>query len=174
MSTYAMQKVAQMNDNISFMADKSKYVDTRKYYRQRALNLFIEKGEPFEEDGIHNSGVKIEISSIHRKKLVRRLMKDYLTGLINLRYSKVDVVSTDIYGISMSELQKIDDNEYVCTACYVQKFVGYRDNTPMFSDKTHRKIKIYIHAEETIDDEEFNPSCLVYLGDVTASEITRI
>lgn len=47
-------------------------------------------------------------------------MKDYLTGLINLRYSKVDVVSTDIYGISMSELQKIDDNEYVCTACYVQ------------------------------------------------------
>ncbi len=91
MSTYAMQKVAQMNDNISFMADKSKYVDTRKYYRQRALNLFIEKGEPFEEDGIHNSGVKIEISSIHRKKLVRRLMKDYLTGLINLRYSKAIV-----------------------------------------------------------------------------------
>lgn len=50
MKQRAQQKVAQMNDNISFMADKSKSLDTRNYYKGRALNLFIEKGEPFEEE----------------------------------------------------------------------------------------------------------------------------
>lgn len=50
MKQRAQQKVAQMNDNISFMADKSKSLDTRNYYKRRALNLFIEKGEPYEEE----------------------------------------------------------------------------------------------------------------------------
>lgn len=175
MSRYALQKVAHMNDCISFLADKSKDLDTRKYYRQKALNLFIEKGEPYKvDDEIRNEGVKIYVSSAFRRKPTCRLIKDYLTGLINLRYSKVDIVSTEICEIKKSELQKIDDNEYVSTVCYVQKITGYKDNMPMFQDKTRRKIKIHIYAEKTIDDEGINPSYLVYLGDVTALETTKI
>ena len=127
MKQRAQQKVAQMNDNISFMADKSKSLDTRNYYKRRALNLFIEKGEPYEEEGIHNTGVKMETTSIYRKKPSRRLMKDYFTGLVNLRYSKVDIQSTKVHEIEVSNLQKIDDNKYVCTAYFEQVFVGYRE-----------------------------------------------
>lgn len=43
MKQRAQQKVAQMNDNISFMADKSKSLDTRNYYKRRALNLSSKK-----------------------------------------------------------------------------------------------------------------------------------
>ncbi len=170
MKQRAQQKVAQMNDNISFMADKSKSLDTRNYYKKRALNLFIEKGEPFEEEGIHNTGVKMETTSIYRKKPSRRLMKDYFTGLVNLRYSKVDIQSTKVHEIEVSDLQKIDDNKYVCTAYFEQVFVGYRDGVPVYKDRTRKKVKVYILAEETIDGQEF----IVLLGDVTALETNRI
>ncbi len=170
MKQRAQQKVAQMNDNISFMADKSKSLDTRNYYKRRALNLFIEKGEPYEEEGIPNTGVKMETTSIYRKKPSRRLMKDYFTGLVNLRYSKVDIQSTKVHEIEVSDLQKIDDNKYVCTAYFEQVFVGYRDGRPVYKDRTRKKVKVYILAEETIDGQEF----IVLLGDVTALETNRI
>lgn len=170
MKERAQQKVAQMNDNISFMADKSKDKKTRNYYRGKALNLFIEKGEPFEEEGIHNTGVKMETTSIYRKKPVRRLMKDYFDGLVNLKYSKVDIKSTKVHEIEVSDLQKIDDNKYVCTAYFEQIFIGYQDGKPAYKDRTRKKVKVYILAEETIDGQEF----LVLLGDVTALETTRI
>ena len=37
----AAEKVAQMNDYISFMASKKKSVENRKYYKTKALNLYI-------------------------------------------------------------------------------------------------------------------------------------
>lgn len=165
-------KVAQMNDNISFMADKSKDLETRNYYREMALNLFIEKGEPFEDvGGIMNSGVKMETTSVYRKKPSRRLMKDYFTGLINLRYSKVDVQSTEARRIEVSDLEKIDDEgNYVATAYFEQIFVAYRDGRIVYKDKTRKKVKVYVFAEETIDGTEF----IVRLGDVTALETSKI
>ena len=170
MKQRAQQKVAQMNDNISFMADKSKDLNTRNYYKGRALNLFIEKGDPYEEEGIRNTGVKMETTSVYRKKPLRRLMKDYFTGLVTLRYSKVDIQSTKVHEIEVSDLQKIDDNKYVCTAYFEQIFIGYQDGKPVYKDRTKKKVKVYILAEETIDGQEF----IVLLGDVTALETSRI
>lgn len=162
------QMVAQMNDNISFMADKGKSLDTRKYYRKKALNLFNGKGEPFEENGVTNPGVKMETTSKYRKKPVSKLMKNYFDGLINLRYSKVDIQTTKVNEIKVSDLQKVGDNQYVCTACFEQVFVGYRDGIPVYKDRTRKKVKVYITAEETLDGTEF----IVNLGDVTALETT--
>lgn len=170
MKQRAQQKVAQMNDNISFMADKSKDLNTRNYYRGKALNLFIEKGEPFEEEGALNEGVKMETTSAYRPRPTRRLMKKYFTGLVNLNYSKVEIKTTKVHEIEIGELQKIDDNKYVCTAYFEQVFVGYRDGRAIYKDRTRKKVKVYIITEETIDRQEF----MVLLGDVTALETTLI
>lgn len=167
---HAQQKVAQLSDYISFMADKSKDLETRNHYKKRALDLFIQKGEPFEEEGIHNTGVIMETTSVYRKKPSRRPIKSYLTGLVNLRYSKVDIQSTKVHEIEISDLQKVDDNKYVCTAYFEQTFVGYRDGTPLYKDRTRKKVKVYILAEEIIDGEKF----IVLLGDVTAIENSSI
>lgn len=169
MKQRVQQKVAQMNDNISFMADKSKDLNTRNYYRGKALNLFIGKGEPFEEEGIHKTGVKMETTSVYRVKPTRRLMKDYFTGLINLRYSKVDIQSTKVHEIEVSDIEKTDDNKYVCTAYFEQVYAGYRDGRPIYKDRTRKKVNVYIMVEETIDGEEF----IILLGDVTALETSR-
>lgn len=170
MKQRVQQKVAQLNDNISFMADKSKGTSTRNYYRKQALNLFIERGEPYTENGITNSGVKMETTSLYRSKPSRKLMKDYFTGIINYRYSKVNIESTKVHEIEVSELQKIGENKYVCTACFEQVFAGYRDGKMVYSDRTRKKVKVYVFVDETIDRPEF----IVMLGDVTALETTRL
>ncbi|MCH5224980.1 MAG: hypothetical protein J1D77_03230 [Muribaculaceae bacterium] len=162
----AQQKVAQLTDNISFMADKSKDLKTREFYKKMALKLFVAEGEPFEEDGVTNSGVKMETTSKYRKNPSRKLMKDYFNGLINLRYSKVDIQSTKVQDIKVSDLQKIGDNQYVCTAYFEQVFRGFRDGVPVYSDRTKKKVKVYILGDETLDRMEY----LVLLGDVTALE----
>lgn len=168
------QRVAQLSDYISFMADKSKPLDTRNYYKNRALNLFIGKGEPFEQEGILNTGVKMETTSIYRKKPYRRLIKDYFTGLTNLRYAKVDIQSTNFIEIEVSDLQKVEDNKYVCTACFEQVFVGYREGRPCYTDRTRKKVKVYIFGEETIDGSFDGQESIILLGDVTAFETTKM
>lgn len=171
----AAEKVAQMNDYISYMADKSKSVENRNYYRKKALNLFVGNGEAYEEDGQRKDGVYMETTSLYRKNPTRRLMKDYFTGLVNMRYSKVEISTTKVNEIRVSDLKKTDDGRYECTAYFEQIFRGYRDGIPVYTDRTRKKVKIYILAEETIDrDGGTLTEFIVLLGDVTALETTRI
>ena len=160
----AAQKVGQMCDYIEFMADKVKNIDTRKYYRLIALNLFINKGNAYEEDGRMKEGVLMEITSVNRKKTDHPLIRDYFTNLINLKYEKVVINTTEVADIRVSNLQRIDDNEYVCTCYFEQAFCGYRDGKPIYKDITRKKIKCYVFVEQTEDGEEY----IVMLGDVTA------
>ncbi|MDM8310277.1 hypothetical protein [Phocaeicola barnesiae] len=160
----AAQKVGQMCDYIEFMADKAKSIDTRKYYRLIALNLFINKGNAYEEDGRMKEGVLMEITSVNRKKTDHPLIRDYFTNLINLKYEKVVINTTEVADIRVSNLQRIDDNEYVCTCYFEQAFCGYRDGKPIYKDITRKKIKCYVFVEQTEDGEEY----IVMLGDVTA------
>lgn len=161
----AAQKVAQMNDYISFMASKKKTLQNRKYYSGKALNLFMGKGFSYEENGVKKDGVKMEVTTLN-KSSKNRLVRDYFTNLINLGYSDVEITSTEIADIKVSNLQKVADNMYVCTCQYDQAFVGYRDGRPVYKDITTKRIKCYITAEETEDGTEY----IVMLGDITALE----
>ena len=171
----AAEKVGQLCDYIEFLANPQNEYKTRNYYKTKALNLFINKGEEYEEDGIYKKGVIMEVTSVWRKKPSQRLMKDYFTGLMNMRYSKVAIESTEISNIEVSRLQQIDDDTFVCTCYFEQAFCGYRDGIPVYKDITRKKVKCYVVKEVIIDDQggeqhEF----MVMLGDVTALETRRI
>ncbi len=176
MKERAQQKVAQMNDNISFMADPQKSEAMRNKYRSIALNLFIAEGEPYEDMDTINTGVKMETTSIYRKKPTRRLMKDYFSGLVSLdkRYSKVKIQTTKVNEIKISDLHKVADGLYVCTAYFEQIFIGYKDGIPIYKDRTRKKVKIYIKEDIVISDDGEERELEVLLGDVTALETTRI
>ncbi len=165
-------KVAQLNDNISFMASKSKDLKTRNFYKRRALDLFIGKGGPFKEDTVTKKGVVMETTTLYRKKPTRRLMTDYFTGLINLKYKEVDIQSTNVYEIEVdAKPQKIDDNTYVCSAYFDQIFVGHRDrDLNPYTDLTRKKVTVYIIIEEVIDGKELR----ILLGDVKALDTKRL
>lgn len=165
----AAEKVSQMNDYISFMANKKKNIGTRQYYKNKALNLFVGRGEAYEENGVKKEGVMMEITSIKRNSKSRRLMKDYFQSLINLKYQNVSITSTDVADIKVSQLQRIDDNLYVCTVYFEQAFVGYMDGRPAYKDITRKHVKCYIYVEETEEGIEY----MVLLGDVTADETRK-
>lgn len=171
----AAECVAQMNDYIQFMSDKSKALKTRGVYRSEALNLFIAQGEAYEEETtdefgnsqkIHKDGAMMEITSKFRRKPTHRLIKDYFTSLMNLRYSKVDIQSTDVAEIEVSNLKKVGDGHYTCTCYFEQAFCGYRDGRPVYKDITRKKVECHIFVLDTEEGEMY----VVRLGDVTALE----
>ncbi len=171
----AAEKVGQLCDYIEFMANPENDYKTRNSYKTKALNLFINKGNEYEEDGIYKRGVFMEVTSVWRKKPSRRLMKDYFTGLMNMRYSKVKIESTEVSNIKVSRLQQIDDDTYVCTCYFEQAFCGYRDGIPVYKDITRKKVKCYVLKETILDDQGgVQYEYMVLLGDVTALETRRM
>ena len=171
----AAEKVGQLCDYIEFLANPQNEYKTRNYYKTKALKLFINKGEEYEEDGIYKKGVLMEVTSIWRKKPSQRLMKDYFTGLMNMRYSKVVIESTEVSNIEVSRLQQIDDDTYVCTCYFEQAFCGYRDGIPVYKDITRKKVKCYVVKEVILDDQGGEQhEYMVMLGDVTALETRRV
>ena len=159
-----------MDIRIEFMANPENPMDIKDRYRSKAVKLFFANCEPYEEDGIRNEGVAMEVSSIYRSKPTRRLMKDYFMGLINMRYSKVIIQSTDIHDMDVSQLHQVDENMYVCTVAFVQVFVGYRDGKPVYSDRTKKRVKCYVLKEETVDGDEY----IVKLGDTRVEETKKL
>ncbi len=109
----AAERVAQMNDYISFMADKSNDLETRQYNKKQALNLFAGRGYDYEENGIHKEGVRMEVTSVNNTRPRAKLMRVYFNGLVNLTYQKVSIQSTEVSSIKVSNLQKVD-NKPVC------------------------------------------------------------
>lgn len=169
----AAQKVKEMTDNVARIADKSRSVSARQYLRTKTLVLFINKGEAFKEvyDGgfeIQREGVVMETTSLRCATCdpKKTLMTKYLTNLINLNYSQVKIESTDVASMEVSNLQKINDNEYVCVVYFDQAFVGYRDGRPVYKDITRKSVEVHIVVEETIDGKEY----IIRLGDVHASD----
>lgn len=166
----AAQRVAQMNDYISFMADKSNDMKTRQYYKKQALNLFAGRGYNYEENGVNKEGVRMEITSVNNTRPRSKLMRVYFNGLMNLTYQMVSIQSTELASIKVSNLQKIDNNMYVCTCYFDQVFVGYRDGRPVYKDITRKKVKCYIEVQ----DVEGGPQeYVVLLGDVQAIDTKR-
>ena len=164
------QRVAQMNDYISFMADKSNDMETRQYYKKQALNLFAGRGYNYEENGVNKEGVRMEITSVNNTRPRSKLMRVYFNGLMNLTYQKVSIQSTELASIKVSNLQKVDNNMYVCTCYFDQVFVGYRDGRPVYKDITRKKVKCYIEVQ----DVEGGPQeYVVLLGDVQAIDTKR-
>ena len=166
----AAERVAQMNDYISFMADKSNDLETRQYNKKQALNLFAGRGYDYEENGIHKEGVRMEVTSVNNTRPRAKLMRVYFNGLVNLTYQKVSIQSTEVSSIKVSNLQKVDNNLYVCTCYFDQVFIGYRDGIPVYKDITRKKVKCYVEVQDAEDGLEY----VVLLGDVHAIDTKRI
>ena len=71
----AAERVGQMNDYISFMADKQNDMDTRLYNKKQALNLFVGRGYDYEENGVPKEGVLMEVTSVNKTRPRSKLMR---------------------------------------------------------------------------------------------------
>lgn len=90
------EKVAQINDYISFMAFKKKSLENRKYYKTKALNLFIGKGYSYEYNGVESEGVMVEITYPSRHTKKKMLVSNFFDQVIGLRYTDVRIISAEV------------------------------------------------------------------------------
>lgn len=163
----AKEKVGQFCDYVSFIASKKKNVNTRFYYVEKAKNLFLNRGQAlFDDDGsIVRDSIIMQVTSLKAKKPRNVYLNKYLPNLANLKYPEVEVTSTDVAEMKVSNLQKIGDGLYVCTVYFYQYFIGKtRDNHVIYKDKTNKRVQCYILEEDTEDGLEY----IVLLGDIYA------
>lgn len=163
------EKTAQMNDYISYMANKKKEMDIRLEYKENALNLFLGRGYKYKLFGEYREGVEMQITSKRKNRVTSTpLMRVYFDKLIKgmKLYSDVNISSTEVAGIKVSRLRRVDDNEWVCTCQYDQVFVGLRDGVPIYEDTTTKYVECHVFIEKT----ELGDELIVKLGDVYAIE----
>lgn len=167
----ATEMVAQLGDYLNYMADKDNSLKNRQYYRKKALNLFIGKGNTYTIGGKKHPAVSMQTTSVNRRTVKTTPMGEYFTHLINLRYSDVELKTTEIGNIKVSNLKKISDDTYECT-CYIdQEFIGRgSDGRPIYHDITRKSVQCYITVDQTINGEEY----IVQLGNVTATHTERL
>ena len=172
------QKVWQLNDYISKIADKSRSNSTRLIFKKNALKLFISEGNEYtefftntrngREDSIVHQGVVMEVSSLSRGTVKPLLMKTYFHNLLNLKYQAVHVISTNAGDMKVTNLRLIrtdgDIKEYQCTVFFAQVFSVTVDGKIIPIDKTYKKVKCYL----TVDVSE--NEMITRLGDVTVDK----
>ncbi len=167
----AAEMVSQLGDYLNYMADKNKKLSLRQRYRDKALNLFISKGEPYKLGGREFPAVSMQTTSTNSKVVKTTPMGEYFTNLINIKYRNVSLTTTEVGKIKVSSLKKIDEDTYQCT-CYIEQvFRGYgTDGRPLYGDITRKSVQCIISVEQTIDGTEY----IVRLGNITATHTERI
>lgn len=161
------EKTAQMNSYISYMANKKKKMERRLEKKANALNLFLGEGNRYKEFGEYKEGVLMQITSKRTKKVTSTpLMRVYFQNLIEKfsLYSDVNISSTEVAGIKVTKLRRVDTNEWVCTCQYDQVFEGIRDGRLIYRDITTKYVECHVYVEKTELGDEF----IVKLGDVYA------
>lgn len=164
------EKAMLLNDCLSFLSQEDRSADIKDYYMNQALSLFVNNGEPFSVDSMKYEGSYIVMKSAYRNKSVKRKIKDYLQGVMNLRYAPIDFSTMKIPTlpmlIDMKSFVKCGDNLYKFTTTITRELAGYIDGTPVYKDIDPFEYSIYIGIMETIAGKEY----VIYLSDIEIEE----
>lgn len=164
------EKAIILNDYQNLLAEKDKDKDVKQYYMAQAMDLFVNQGKPFKVDTINSSGSTITMKSALRNKPVKRKVKDFLQGVMDLRYSPVDLkyikLPTFPNQINDTDFVKCGDNLYRYTCLITRELAGYIDGTPVFRDIPPYYYTVFVSKSKTIDGVEYN----VYLNDIEIEE----
>lgn len=170
LSSKLKESAVILNDYQNMIADKDKDPEVKRHYMAQALNLFVNQGNPFSVDSTKYQGSSIITKSALRDKLVRRKIKDYFQGVMDLRYVPIDLTMMKIPSlpsqINLNDLVKYGDNQYKYTILVTREHAGYIDGTPVYKDITPYEYTLFLSLNKTIDGTEYN----VYLNDIEIEE----
>lgn len=169
-SNKLQEKAQILNDYLSFLSQKDRSADIKKHYMDQALSLFVNNGEPFSIDSVKYDGAYIVTKSAYRNKPVKRKIKDYLQGVMDLRYTPIDLSAIKIPAlpavIDSKSFVKCGDNLYKYTTLITRELAGYIDGTPVYKDVTPFEYSVFIGVKDTIDGREY----IFYLSDIEVEE----
>lgn len=180
---YAARRVYDLNQHISYMADKDNDYVNRDIHREVALTLFINDGEPYELHGIRrDSGAVMQLSSINTRNIRTKSVREYFAHLIaQTTRIRTDITSSEVAEMKISDLKHLYDSLYECTVQYVQTYVAHGDRYHRVyypGDRTTKQIKCYVEKTWDIDSDtgQILYKYLIRLGDtqcVTTEPLTK-
>lgn len=95
-------------------------------------------------------------------------IRNYLTRLRMLKYSKVEIEWSDIAYVS--NLRKAPDGNYYGVISIQQKFTGFMDNKPVFADITRKNIEIVLKTYRKEVDGQTLDLWDVFLNNIGISD----
>lgn len=178
-----LAKVKLFQRYVNNLAGNSFTHSQKEQRYQLAMNLFINRGEPYDiivpsEEGDvvqKHEAVKMCVITSKRTQVRKNYpMKQYLRTLIrnsenpNYRYQKVVIEGSDV--IKIDNYRKVGDGQYMALAHYVQKFSAYQSaemGRASYNDYTRKTIAIYINIFEIDQPDGSTRNYIqVLLGDV--------
>lgn len=177
-------KVVTFTSYVQNLAGNDFSHDEKMSQYEKALDLFIGKGERYEiqiptrNDLEWHEAVKMSVYPSKRNKNYRKdsPMKAYLYKLIknsedpNYVYKKVVIEAAE--AIRIDNIQKMGPDKYIATAHYLQKQSNYRSadiKNATYTDYTSKTVTVYIDVLEMPGDD--TPHFIIELGDVDCDDV---
>lgn len=167
-----LEKLNLLEEYLSTIGNPNIGLEVKKYYISRALSLFVNNGASYTMDGNVAKGAYIETLNKYRSRPTKRLLRDYLNGLLNLRYEIIKVESAT-FAIVKSENLKFDNinGKYIAKAIINQNFKGFVEGKPIYDDVSNKTIQFYLDKEyvESLGETPY----IVLLVDIQGNEVNN-
>lgn len=149
-----LQKARDLGKYLSVIASKN--TEAADAYRavEQAVILFL------------SDSSQVETKQPNGERRVD-FIRNYLTRLRMLKYSKVEIEWSEIAYVS--NLRRAPDGNYYGVISVLQKFTGYLDNKPVFSDNTRKNIEIVLKTYRKEVDGESLELWDVFLNNIGIS-----
>jgi len=153
----ALNKIKSLEKYLQTITDESEPMSDRDYAFREAENLFTDEA-------------LIEVSSLRNPDSEYYEVKEYLSHLQGLTYSKIVVEWSEIAYVS--EFKKVaGSNRYEAVATVYQDFTGFGpDNMPIYKDATVKYIKVVLEKESSVINGKEITAWDVFLSDTTVKD----
>ncbi|GAB4409946.1 MAG: hypothetical protein OHK0039_13960 [Bacteroidia bacterium] len=135
----AIDKVESLGSYFAIIADKETPWQEANNAIEQALLLFL------------NEEAQVEVSSLASPTKRQFPIRAYLDRMKLLHYDQVEISWSEINYVS--NLKKGADGNYYGVISFLQKFTGYQDNVPVYTDLTRKNIQIVLkgYTKETAE-----------------------
>jgi len=156
-ASQAIQKTNELTSYIGTITNKDiKENEIKMEATDLAVDLFIS------EDKI------VEVSNANRNEVKPFKIRDYLNKIRVLAFTKVEITFYDVQYIS--NFKKGPDGKYYGVITFFQKFTGFKEGKPVYTDVTQKNIEVVIDKVTTIFGSKKVERWNVMLGDITVKE----
>ncbi|MDX1909525.1 MAG: hypothetical protein SF053_20970 [Bacteroidia bacterium] len=144
------------------------------------ISIIADRGTPFQEanDAIELSvalfiseEAQVEVSSSTTPEKKRYPIRRYLDRLKLLKYDQVEITWSDITYVS--KLQKGVDGNYYGVITFMQRFTGYKEGKPVYSDVTRKNIEVILKGYTKEVGGETRELWDVFLSDIGVVNTSR-
>ena len=163
--TEVRNRTNRFQSYLTFIGSKKNSLDIKRVYIKQALQLFIGKGEDYEDVyGNPQPAVGMETTSKQTKKKSWQTTKRYLNRLATIDYEEIEIAWVDTCRVS--NFYKVKDGVYSATVTVSQRFAGYRKDGRSYIDTTVKSIDIHLEEYLTPVGKRYR----ILFGDIEAIE----